>query len=164
MSKDDLPDYLRFVGAAALGGRLRRLVELIDGDTGRIYSSLGVRFEQRWFGLINQLDINGPMSVSELSAALGITHVSVSQSRKSLENAGLVSSTVDPKDARRRTIHLTNSGGELLGKMRPVWQAFDAAAVKLDRDAGQVLASIDRLEHALNENSMFERIQAELND
>lgn len=164
MSKDELPDYLRFVGAAAIGGRLRRLIELIDGDTGRIYSSLGVRFEQRWYGIINQIDINGPMNVSELSVALGITHVSVSQSRKSLEKAGLVSSTVDPKDARRRTIQLTNSGSELLGKMRPIWEAFDAAAIQLDRDAGQVLASIERLEDALNEKSMFERIQAELHD
>ncbi len=164
MSKDELPDYLRVVGAAAIGGRLRRLIELIDGDTGRIYSSLGVRFEQRWFGIINQIDLNGPMSVSELSVALGITHVSVSQSRKSLEKAGLVRSTVDPNDARRRTIQLTNSGSELLGKMRPIWDAFDAAAIQLDRDAGQVLASIERLEEALNEKSMFERIQAELHD
>lgn len=164
MNDENARNYLHSVGAAAIGGRLRRLIELIDGDTARIYRSLGVKFEQRWFGLINQLVLNGQMSVGEISEALGITHVSISQSRKSLEQEGLITSTPDPKDGRRRTLQLTSSGMALVEKMGPLWQAFEAAAVKLNSDAGDVLTSLDRLDDALGEQSMFNRITVELGD
>ena len=164
MNDENLRDYTRRVGSAAIGGRLRRLVEFIDEDSVRFYRSHGVKFEQRWFGLINQLVLNGPMSVSEISEALGITHVSISQARKSLEHEGLLSSAPDPSDGRRRILQLTPAGIEMVEKMEPFWQAFEAAAVKLNSDAGDVMASLDRLEDALGEQSMFERIIAELGD
>src|SRR5688500_13916709 len=71
-------DYPKSVGGVALGARLRRLSEAIDRDATRAYSSLGIKFEQRWFGVLNQLALNGPMSVSEIASALRITRASVS--------------------------------------------------------------------------------------
>ena len=103
-------DFPRSQGGAAIGARLRRLSETLDYDAARVYGALGIRFEQRWFGVLNQIDRHGPMSVGDLATQLRITHVSVSQTRQSLERAGIIvaepetaSSSIKPKWNRHCT-------------------------------------------------------------
>jgi len=155
-------DYVRSKAAAALGARLRRLSEAVDGDTARIYAELGVVFEQRWFGVLNQLRLGGPATVGDIAGRLRITHASVSQSRHSLQAAGLVTSEADHTDRRRHLIFLTDKGHSLATRLGPVWQAFEAAAEEVDAEAGNVVAALDRLDAALAERSLFDRIRAKL--
>lgn len=151
-------DYTRGLGGAAIGARLRRLSELIDSDTARVYAALGVQFEQRWFGVLNQLVLNGPATVGELASTLRITHVSVSQTRNSLERAGIVVSESDPSDARRRKLKLTVAGRQLVDQLAPLWRTFEAVAMELTAEADELIASLDKLDDALARRSMYERI------
>lgn len=153
-------DYTRGAGGAAIGARLRRVSEWIDGDATRVYAALGIDFEQRWFGVLNQLARHGPASVGELASALRITHVSVSQTRQSLEKAGVVTSDPDPADARRRRLTLTEEGARLVERLTPLWGAFEQAAQELNAEAGDVVAALDRLDDALARKSLFDRIIA----
>ncbi len=105
------PDYSRLAGGAALGARLRRLSERIDRESAQLYAAFGIEFEQRWFGILNQIIRNGPMTVGDIASALRLTHVSISQARRSLEAKGFVHSLTDGKDARRRPIALSRNGG-----------------------------------------------------
>lgn len=155
MSDDDFP---RRQGGAAIGARLRRLSAAIDADAARLYARLGIRFEQRWFGVLNQLALNGSMSVAELSATLGITHVSIIQTRQSLERAGLVLSKTDKLDARKRLLTLSAKGRRTVAELESVWRAFDEAARELDAEAGHVVQALDRLEKALQRKSLLERL------
>jgi DNA-binding MarR family transcriptional regulator len=154
----DRGDYSREARGAALGARLRRLSERLDRESTRVYSALGVRFEQRWFGLLDQIMLNGPMTVGEVAASLRVTHVSVSQARCSLEAAGLVQSLNDAKDARRRLIALTPRGQTLVGELTPLWQALGDSARELNAEAGDVVALLDRLDEALDTRSLFDRV------
>lgn len=151
-------DYSRDKGGQALGARLRRLSERIDSDGTRIYAVRGVVFEQRWFGVLNQMTLQGPTTVGEIASALQITHVSVSQSCRSLQKAGVIRSTPDPADARRRTLTLTPTGDALVEQMTPLWDAFNQVAAELNEEAGDVVAALDRLDDALARKSMFDRI------
>lgn len=151
-------DYPRSLGGAAVGARLRRLAERIDGDVARIYAEAGVEFEQRWFGVLNQLALNGPATVGELAAVLGITHASISQTRGSLEKVGLVKSQTDPDDARRRQLHLTRKGRQLVERLTPLWQMLELAAAKIVAEVDGLIESLDRLDDALNRRSLFERV------
>lgn len=151
-------DYPRSLGGAAIGARLRRLAERIDGDVARIYAGAGVEFEQRWFGVLNQLALNGPATVGELAATLGITHASISQTRGSLEKAGLVKSQTDPDDARRRQLHLTRKGRQLVERLMPLWQMLEREAAKIVAEVDGLIESLDRLDDALSRQSLFERI------
>ncbi len=153
-------DYLKSKAGAALGARLRRLSEAIDADTARIYAGLGVPFEQRWFGVLNQLVQGGPTTVGAIAAALRITHASVSETRRSLEAAGLVDSEPDPADGRRRRLIPTPRGRELAARLEPLWRTFEAVSEELNSEAGDVIAVLDRLDAALAESSLFERIRA----
>lgn len=155
-----MKDYIADVGGAALGARLRRLSAAIDADVARIYAARGIRFEQRWFGVINQLALAGPLSVRDLADLLGITHASVSETRQSLEAAGLIASQADPSDGRRRVLTLSPSGEALVAQLQPLWDAFDETARELDAEAGGVTEALARLEQALAQRSLHERIAA----
>ncbi len=157
-------DYTRTVGGAAVGGRLRRLSEWIDGDSGRIYAALGVRFEQRWFGVLNQLALQGDRTVGDLAVTLRITHASISQTRRSLEAAGLIAAQPDPRDGRRRPLRLTAAGQALVARLSPLWRALDDAAQDLNDEAGDAVAVLDRLDDALAQHSWFERVMARMPD
>lgn len=152
------PDYSRSFGGSALAARLRRVSERLDRDGTRIYADQKVRFEQRWYGLLRQLVQNGPMSVGEVATALHITHVSVSQSARSLERDGIIKSQTSKKDARRRELSLTPKGAALVKRMTPLWDAFNEAAEELNAEAGDLVRLIDKLEDALDRKSMFDRI------
>jgi len=157
-----MKDHVRKYGPAAIGGRLRRLSESIDEDARRIYAEFGVSFEQRWVGVLYELVQDGPLSVGELAARLGITHVSVSQTRQSLERAGIITAEVDSSDARRRQLKLTVSGAKLVRQLKPLWQALDRAAVELNNEAQDVISALDRLDDALARRSQFDRTRDQL--
>lgn len=159
---DQPSDYSRAAGGAALAARLRRLSERIDRDGTRIYARQNIRFEQRWYGLLNQLVLNGPMSIGAIAEALRITHVSVSQASRSLEAEGIVRSDVSPSDARRRELSLTARGHDLVVQLAPVWQALNAVGEELNAEAGDVVALLDRLDDALGRRSLFERVAEKL--
>jgi DNA-binding MarR family transcriptional regulator len=150
------------MGGAALGARLRRLSEAIDRDATRAYATVGIKFEQRWFGVLNQLALNGPMTVSELASALRITRASVSQTRQSLEDAGIVATEEHALDARQRHLVLTSAGSRVIARLKPLWRAMSEAALEINVEAGNVAAALDRLDKAIARQSLFDRILARM--
>lgn len=157
-----MPDYTFKYGSAAIGARLRRLSESIDEDAGRIYSESGIEIQQRWVGTLEQLAKGGAQSVSELAEALGIRHSSVSQTRRSLEEEGLIESEADPQDGRSRRLRLSNAGKRLVRRLEPLWDILNATSIELDAEAGQLIKALDRLDRALQRQSLYERVKAKL--
>lgn len=152
-------DFLRDMGGAALGAWLRRLSERIDREAGRVYAEAGAEFEQRWFGVMNQLALHGALSVGEVASALGISHVAVSQTRQSLEKAALVVTEPDAHDRRSRKLRLTLKGQQFYLRMAPIWEELARVAVELDREAGGVVAVLARLERALDRKPIPDRVK-----
>jgi len=159
---DRSSDYSREAGGQALAARLRRLSERIDREATQVYVAQDMDFEQRWYGLLNQLILNGPMAIGQIAAALGITHVSVSQASRSLEAAGIVSSAAAPGDARRRQLSLTAKGDDLVARLSPIWQALNEVAEELNAEAGDVVRVLNRLDDALGRKSLFDRVAEKL--
>lgn len=159
MSNSKHVDYPRSQGSAAIGARLRRLSDRLDRETGSVYIATGVRFEQRWFGLLNQLRINGPMSVGDIATALGVTHVAVSQTRAALLRKKLVVVTADPADARRNVLRLSAAGQRLAERLSGTWQLLNDVGRELDREAGGLVAAIERLERALDQEGVSARVE-----
>lgn len=151
-------DRLAVYGAFALGGRLRRLSDRIDRDAKSIYEKMGIEFEQRWFPLFNCLRGGEALSVTDISDRLGISHVSVSVTRKSLEAAGIVKSIRDMSDGRRSVLGLTSKGKALAVELEPLFAALDLASAALNAEAGNAITAIERLEQALESKSLAERV------
>ena len=151
-----------FQDHTAIGKYLRRLSNLLDHDAKRVYRAKGLHFEQRWFGILNQLVLSGPMSVSEIAEVLRITHVSVSETRKSLEAGGYICSYPCEVDGRRRLLDLTDEGRSLFNSMTPVWQAFEEVSVILNAEAQNVIGALTLLDAALEKKSLFDRAMERL--
>jgi DNA-binding MarR family transcriptional regulator len=157
-----MTDFTGKYGPAAIGARLRRLSENIDEDAGRIYAELGIQFQQRWVGILEHLSEQGPQSVGELASALGIRHSSVSQTRRSLEEAELLESNPDPNDRRSRVLRLSAEGKRLVGRLRPLWRVLNATSLELDGEAKGVIDALDRLDAALRRLSLYDRVRQKL--
>lgn len=155
-------DYVASQEGSALGARLRRLSDRIDREADAFYRTLDVDFQQRWFGVFNQIALHESRTVGEIAAALGVTHVAVSQVRTALAERGLIVAEVDPEDARRRTLRLSASGKRLASKLAPVWRAFSATGRELDAEAGGAARALMRLEQALDQTSLAARVTAKL--
>ena len=129
-------DAVRAHGAAALGGRLRRLSDRIDREAKALYEERGVAFEQRWFPVFNCLRSGEPMSVTDLADRLQVSHVSISVIRSALEKEGLVGSRADERDGRRRVLALTDAtcprnGGAHTQRERQVRRRWVVQGVRL---------------------------------
>jgi DNA-binding MarR family transcriptional regulator len=66
-----------------------------------------------------------PMTMKELSNAIGMDPTTLNRTLKPLEAQELVSTTPDHRDRRARCIHLTMSGRERLAQAMPLWRAAD---------------------------------------
>lgn len=164
MPSKDTSGYTTRMGAAAIGARLRRLSERIDRDAARLYAEAGVDFEQRWFGVVNQLALFGPLTVGELATALGVSHAAVSQIRTGLAAAGLISWEADKANARMRRLSLTDEGRARVVQLEPLWKALSAVAVDLNDEALDALAALDRLERAATRLSLYDRVKARIDE
>jgi DNA-binding MarR family transcriptional regulator len=156
-----MPDYVQERGAAAFGTRLRRLSERLDRDVQAIYRERAVAFEPRWFPIVTSLDAHGAQTVGDLADRIGVSHAAVSQLRAELVAEGLVQTRPDAADQRRFWIELTPSGKRTAARLKPLWDAIAQATSLLCSEAApRFLAELERLERALDERPLKNRVDA----
>ncbi|XVS60637.1 MarR family winged helix-turn-helix transcriptional regulator [Actinosynnema sp. CA-299493] len=142
-----------------LGTRLRHLLDLLEGDVGRVYTDLGLPgFRPRYTPVIHLVHTRGPLSIRDLADTIGITHSAVSQTVNQMRRDGLVD--LKPgDDARRRIVHLTDQARAILPTLDAEWTATTAAAHDLDADLPYPLtALVDATLRALRDKPMRDRI------
>ncbi len=81
------------------------------------------------FGVMTQVYSNSlsspPLTMKELSNAIGMDPTTLNRTLKPLEVQGLLSTAPDHRDRRARCIQLTASGQERLVQAIPLWRAAD---------------------------------------
>lgn len=156
-------DFARQQGAGAFGTRLRRLSERLDRDVAKLYADFGVDFEPRWYPVVALLREKEPLGVTEIAAALGLTHPAVSQVVKQLMENGLLSSTVDPEDERRKLLSLTKEAQKRIRELEPLWEAIIEETDEIIKaEVPGLLILLTELDEALETTSLGERVQARL--
>ncbi|MGI5491535.1 MarR family winged helix-turn-helix transcriptional regulator [Microtetraspora malaysiensis] len=146
---------------AALGTLLRHVLELLDGDVAKVYDELGLPdYRPRFSPYVRVLVIEGPASIRELAAKVGVTHSAASQTVAQLARSGLVA--LEPgADARQRIVSLTPQAREILPVIEAEWAATAAAARELDAELPMPLADLlAEAVRALRRTSFRDRIAA----
>jgi DNA-binding MarR family transcriptional regulator/GNAT superfamily N-acetyltransferase len=115
------------------------------------YDDYGLDFEPRWFPLFRLAQCRPGQHVAALAAEIGVSHTAVHALAKPLAEAGLITLTPAPDDARARQIRLTREGEVLFDRMRPAWAALEQALHRAlpDGGVGEVLAVLDRLDRVV---------------
>jgi DNA-binding MarR family transcriptional regulator/N-acetylglutamate synthase-like GNAT family acetyltransferase len=154
-------DLIQTLGELAFASRLRRLSERLMRDVARVYADARLEFEPRWFPVLFLLRGSGPMAVTEMAVTLGVTHPAVNQIAASMERKGLLTSSRDRKDDRRRLLRLTAKGRALGRRLEPVWAEIESATREmLAVEAPGLLQTLGRVERSLDQRSIADRIRA----
>ncbi len=151
------------LGSLALATRLKNLSERLAKDVAQVYKESAFDFEPRWFTLIYALKGGEELAVTELSAMLKQTHPAVNQVANVLVERGLIDERKDKEDQRRRLLKLSPKGKQMVSRMDELWQKIRAANDELLIESeGDLLSNMDKVESALNEKSMYDRVTSKL--
>lgn len=156
-------DFFDELGELPLGSRLKRLADRMAAQAAAVYETQGFAIEPRFFPLTQLLVRHGDTSVSDAAKRLGISQPAVSQISNQMLGQGWLVQKPDPKDGRRHLLSLTASGRRRAKSMRSMWGAVDDVAVDLCMETGvDLVAAIAKLERALEQSSLAERVSKNL--
>jgi len=155
-----MKDVVRILGHLALGTRLKRLGDRLQAQTQVILDETGVPVPASHLPSLMALNEGGAMTIGDLSRALGVTQPGVTRMTATLEALGMVRSGAAEDDGRARVVALSPSGRQLLVRLRRrVFPAVESAVREAcDDDSGRFLAQLARLEDALEEMPLADRV------
>ena len=157
--------FYESLGFLVFGSRLRRLSETFLADINEVYKAHHLTFDASWFPVFYILSRKQTVSIRDISDELGVSHSAVSQLISSLQQKGLIKSTADASDARKKVVAFTAKGARLQEKIAPIWDALDTAMQDLTasgKHSKTILKAIAEIETALAEKSIFNRVEQKL--
>lgn len=153
-------DFLLSLGYLALGSRMKRLGERLQAETQIILDETGLILPAAQFPLLAALDANGPMTVGDLAAAIGVAQPGVTRTLAKLEAEGAVASKIGADDRRVRSVSLTAEGKRIVAHAKSAaWPLIEAAvAGACDNLKGPLLSQLGALEDALEAAPLSARV------
>jgi DNA-binding MarR family transcriptional regulator len=145
-------DVVKELGYLALGTRLKRLGERLQAQTQVLLEEDGLDLPASHFPVLAALERLGPLSVGELTEAVGVSQPGVTRLLDKLQAEGLVRSTQSAEDRRVRTIVLTKEGRQLVARAkRRAWPMIEAAVADACAapPAQSLLSALAAVEEAL---------------
>ena len=146
-----IEDIVKDLGYLALGTRLKRLGERLQSQTQVLLEGAAISLPASHFPFLAALDRLGPLSVGELTEAIGVSQPAVTRALEKLAGEGLVRSRQHTDDRRVRTVVLSKSGRQLISRARrAAWPVIAAAvADACEGSARSLLGQLTALEEAL---------------
>lgn len=159
-----MSDFLASLGSLGFAYRMRRLADRLQDGGRRLYGSLGVPLEPNWYALILLLEREGPTSVTEAATALRVSHPAVVELARKMDAAGLIETSGDPRDGRRRVLTLSPAGRRALPEYRRLWETIseELDAVIESTAGSDALAGLATLEAQLDHEELDVRVQRRL--
>lgn len=156
-----IEDVVKELGHLSLGTRLKRIGEALQAQTQSVLAAYGFEQPAAHFPLLAALDRLGPLSVGDLSQAVGVSQPVITRSLRGLEDDGLVQSATSAEDRRVRRVGLSRKGRGLVQRaQREAWPAIEAAVAQACAGLkGDLLAQLAALEAALVERPLNLRAQ-----
>lgn len=154
-------DVVKELGHLSLGTRLKRIGETLQAQTQAVLAAYGFEQPAGHFPLLAALDRLGPLSVGDLSQAVGVSQPVITRSLRGLEDDGLVQSATSTEDRRVRRVGLSRKGRGLVQRaQREAWPAVEAAVAQACSGLkGDLLAQLASLELALADRPLQVRAQ-----
>ena len=155
-SKSDLITQL---GELAFASRLRRLSENLMKDVNRVYARCETEFQARWFPVAYLLSRESPLPLTTIARRLHLSHPAVNQIAGDMSRKGLLKSSKDAGDGRRRLLALSEKGRATVDRLKPVWSDIDTETSRMLRSTGHdVLDLVSQIESTFDETDLFGRI------
>ncbi len=152
-------DVVRALGYLCLGTRLKRIGERLQSDTQRILLEFDSTVGVSQYPFLAALDRLGPLTIGELAEAVGISQPGVTRGLSPLLALGLVRAEQPDSDQRRRVVHLTDCGRDLVAAAkREAWPRIERAVAELCAALdGPLLTQLAAIEDGLAEAPLDRR-------
>jgi len=142
-----------------LGSRLKRLSDTLYRQIDDVYKQEKIAFHGRNFPLLQLLNENESMSVTELADVLGQTHPAISQMSKKLQAKGWLYHHTDDADERRRLLSVTPAGYELFDQLAPIWKDMQVILGRMmTTSSGNLMSNMELIERQLQKQTLVERM------
>ncbi|MCP5366528.1 MAG: MarR family transcriptional regulator [Hyphomicrobiales bacterium] len=153
-------DIVRGKGYLTLGSRLRRIGERLQAETQQLMEAHDVPVQAHQYPLLCALDDGGPLSIGDLTEALGVSQPGVTRNVGLLARRGMVTVRRGATDQRVTEVALSPAGRAVVDHGRTVvWPQVEACvAAILDGHSGPLLDQLDHLEDALDRASLAQRL------
>ncbi len=153
-----MTDILREAGPVFLGSRLKRLAERMQAEAAIAITEAGLPCQPGHMALIATL-AKGPLSVTQLVAAIGTSQPGVTRAVGQLAKLGLVD-TATGRDQRQRLVSLTPAGEEAhAAALTEVWPRMGSAVRSLlEGIPGDFLGEVNLIEDALAAQPLLARV------
>jgi DNA-binding MarR family transcriptional regulator len=152
-------DIVRRLGHLMLGTRLKRVGEMLQADATRIAAAHGVTIQSSQYPFLSAIDQFGPLTIGEMTAAVGISQPGVTRSVAQLAKLGMVKVREGRSDRRQRIITLTAAGRRQIeiGRQQ-VWPRVEKAVADLcDSLSGPLLDQLTTMERELAARPLDQR-------
>lgn len=153
-------DFIKELGYLAIASRMKRLTDRFMRGGSKVYKSLNMEFEPRWFTVFYFIYTqDSSLSISNIAHSLRISHPAVIQTTQMLIKKGLIESFQDNQDRRIRRLVLTEKGKELADSLLPIWNDFETATAEVFLEADiDMLDIIQKIEAKLDDENIGNRI------
>jgi DNA-binding MarR family transcriptional regulator len=137
----------------------------MDDDIAQIYMDLGITdLKPTWVRELLRLEVDGPMTITELAESTQRTHSAMSQKVAAMQAAGFVRTRPGP-DARSKQVTLTAKARRITGQLAAEWRATEAALAELEAAIPYPLSrAVADIQAELGRKSFRERILEHLED
>ncbi len=147
--------------ADGIGTKLRRLIELMDGDVEAMYREDDPVYSPRFTPIMKALADGSALSIKDIAAQSSVSHSAASQSISIMVAEGLVELRTNV-DRRSRLVTLSKRGNAILPWLEARWTAVIRAADALDRELDYPLSEVlSQAIAALESKPFATRIRAE---
>ena len=119
-------DALRGFGELGLGSRLKRLSEYILREAQAVYDHFNIDFDPYLFPIIKVIAQKDGVTNGEICQNLNLTQPAITQAINKLIKKELVTIESDAIDKRKKNIHLSKKGSDVVAQMKPLWKVIDA--------------------------------------
>lgn len=154
-------DFVETHGNVFLAHRLRRTSDAIVDQVGAMLGDMGLDVPPRGASMLLMLDQEGSVGVVEIARRLRLSHPLIVRMAQQFEKLGLVTTEVDPDDARRRRLIPTEKARREAAAIRAFNErlsaAFDALFAEIDCP---LVAVLDRLDAAMTATPLPARLVA----
>lgn len=156
-------DLIKQLGTLALASRLKRLSDHLMSDVDRLYREQKVVFHPRWFPIAYLLDRKSPMAITAIADALGMTHPAINQAAGQMSHYGLLVSSRDKKDERRRLLGLSKKGRATVKALGPLWRLIKESTEEvLSKSGHDLIVTVTAIENELQKESIYHRVSTRL--
>lgn len=156
-------DLINDLGELALATRLKRLSERLSGDVNKIYKESDVDFESKWYLILELLNREKSMAITDIANSLKLSHPAIVQFANQLIKKKLIKASSDKKDGRKRMVSLTINGKKTLEKIAPILDSIKEENKRwIDFGSANLLQILNELETALDQQSMYHRVKTNI--